>query len=711
MSMPAFPSQDALIATPGWSGFAEMTTTDRAVAGLDFVSDIRRDFEQRDKIYRLIDQVVFLEQTVQIPDNFKNSAVETRSPLPRHIANQITAALSINAPKVVFNPITFGDDGEDDAAYRSRFFEASWKRQQREKRRRIYRLFMDSVITKGDGWLKTFERKNRAWAKYTEYSRRLLDELDKEVVAGNMDEDSKVRLWDSMTEEYKRGKPYPIETSEIPPENVYYQKGEDGFVRIAEVSALPYYETLIRYNLSMNGKGQVVAMDDIAALPLPMSQWGEVWGSANPNRRVIEKFEIWDPERAIVILRGPGDLGPAGRRGGGMVVKEWKHGYGDTDLGVLRGPYFHSPGILTSSREPHKAHLSVLYAYLHLFPLLNALLTMQSQAAFSFAYPAYRRTTPPTYGMPDSPFGLAADEISGNRQKIVPGAIFPHDIEPMNQPTTSVDLDKAIQFVKAMIDLALPDSVQGVITGETVGYALNQAVHLATLQWSPIVENAEDCLGDRVSWESTLIDEFIGEMVYVWGSVPQTRRKQGQQITYKDGWMGIGPKQLAGVHNYEVVLTPVSINNDELELRVIKQELDMRLMDPAEAVRRRGRNPVEVERAWLLYELKRDPMILENMKQRVFQQLGSLEQERMQALPPGSQPLATSGLPPGAEAGIPQGTPTTGFVPPAGSVAPAAAPPAQPTTPGQPGTPRGAPAGTRGAPQGSQPTPGSPTQQ
>jgi hypothetical protein len=331
----------------------------------------------------------------------------------------------------------------------------------------------------------------------------------------------------------------------------------------------------------------------------------------------------------------------------------------------------------------------VLFAYLHLFPLLNALLTMQSQAAFSFAYPAYRRTTPPTYNMPESPWGLAADEIEANRQKIVPGAIFPHDIVAMDQPHTTVDIDKAITFVKSMIDLALPDSVQGIITGETVGYSLNQAVHLATLQWSPIIDNAQDCLADRVGWESQLIDQFIGERVYVWGSVPQVRNRQGREITYKDGWMGIGPKELDGVHNYEVILEPVSVNNDELQLRNLRQELDMRLMSPADAIRARGRNPVEVERAWLIHELKQDPTIRQNLFQRVFQQLALVDQEAMRALPPDGQPGQTapvdmSGMPPGAAAGISQGLPTTGFVPPAGSVAPAAptAPGSSPPAPG-----------------------------
>lgn len=705
-----FPDEQALVATPGWTGFAEPSAEDRAQEALDFVSDLRSDFEQRDRIYALIEKVIFLEQGVNIPENYKNTAIEVQTPLPRHIVNQIVAALSLNSPTVEFEPIKFGSEGEDEAAYRCRFFEGSWIRQQREKKRRVHRLFMDSTITKGDGWLKTEERKARAWAKYTNYSRSLLADLDKQVEAGDIDEDSRTRLFDAQTEEKKRGLPYPIETTEVPPECMYYQQGEDGYVRIAEVSAVPFFSTLIKYKAALNAQGQVCAMDDVASLPLPVDEWGNVFSKKlSWNRKFIEKVELWDCERRSIILRGPGDIKKRGR-GSGLMVDEWKHGYGNMDLGTLNGPYFHAAGILTSSREPHKAHLSVLFAFLHLFPLLNALLTMQSQAAFSFAYPAYRRTSAPTFNLPEAPFGLAADEIAGNRQKIVPGAIFPHDIAPMDQPSTSIDLDKAIQFVKSLIDLALPDTVQGAVSGEMAGYTLNQAAHLASLTWGPIVDNVEDCLSDRTGWESWLIENKIGEPVYVYGSVPQPRKRSGQPLQYKAGWVGMGPKQLDGVHNYQVKLKPATINNDELELRVIRQELDMRLMSPEEAVRRRGRNPTEVERAWLLFELKQDPEIRNNMKQRIFQQLNIMEQQTLQALGPegapgGAPPVEMSGLPPGAQPGISQGLPTTGFVPPAGSTAPAAVPPPM-SLPEAPGQNAGAPAGVRGAPQQHQPIPG-----
>jgi len=712
----------AISDVPVTLGLAEPTDGDLAAAALDFVQDLQREFSLRDKLYERIDQALYLEQKVLIPDNYTNSAVEVRSPLPPHIGNSITSALSINAPSITFRSVEFGDQGEIDATYRSRFFQASWLRQQREKRRQIYRMFMHSVVTKGEGILKTFERKNRAWAKYSDYSGRLLADLDSRRNNGQLDDAAHRQIFDASTEEFKRGLPYPIETTEIPPETFYYQKGEDGFVRVAEVKEVPYYETLIRYGASLSPNGQVVRMDDISARPLPSTQWGHVFAPTpgSESRKLMTMIELWDWEYCTIILRGPGDIPRSGFSGSGLMVKRWRHGYGDENLQVLRGPYFHAPGIVTSSREPHKAQLGVLFAYLHLFPLLNALLTMQSQAAFSFSYPAYRRTTPPAFGIPESPFGADALELQGNRDKIVPGAIFPHDIAPMDQPRSSVDLDKAISFTRSLLDMALPDSVQGVITGETAGYTLNQAAHLASLQWSPIVDNVQNCLAERVGWESRLIEEFIGETVYVWGNFPQPRRRPGQVVLYKDGWMGIGPKELKGCHNYEVTIEPANVNNEALKIRNIKEKLDIRVITPVDAIREMGNDPVEVERGWLLHELKTDPEIRNMMKQRVFQGLATIDQQSMQQLPESGQPDAqpqvqTSGQQINVPQGVAPGITPEAFVPPfggqgqpgaapPGSAPPGAAPPG--SLPSPPGTISGQPGGVRGAPARHLPIPG-----
>lgn len=723
--MTAFPTQDSLILRPGTLDQG-MRNEDTCNAVLDFVHDLRKEFTERDKIFDMVDDVIYLRQKVNIPFNFRNSAIEVRSPMPTHVANSITAALSINTPRIEYDPIEIGDLGLDVAAYRQAFFENAWKQQMIDKKRRLYRLWMYSITTKGIGVLRTNTRRERAWSLYDEYGKKTLKALETMVSNGEIDQDTASRVFDGKTEYKKRGMAYPIETAEIAPETFYYQLGESGFVRCAEVSNVPYYETLKRFGGALDERGQVKASTDLSwngrtGMPLPDTQWHKVFGSS--DSRVIQKVELWDTDNCYVILRGPGDLPSkgAGFSGTGWLARTYPHNYGNAVTGCLDGPYFMSGGIQTPSRRHEYANLSVLFAYLHLFPLLNALLTMQSQAAFTFAYPAYKRNSQPQFGLDATPFGIDAKELKENRAVITPGAIFPSDISAMDQPRTGVDLDKAIQFIVSMLERILPDSVQGIITGETAGYALNQATHLATLAWSPILDNAEATLSERVGFESFLIERSIGETVYVRGGLPRPKSRSrysdspSSPIVYRDGWIGMGPKQLNGYHNYAVHLTPVNVNNDTLVLRNLREELDMRLIDPANAIRARGRNPVDVERAWRIYELKRDPVIDQMLKQRIFRKLATIDQQEMLNAPEGAgpeqPPVPMANEPAGAAPGISQGLPATGFVAP--QPIPQGAPGQEmaPEMPGQgmprtSGTPAGAPGGTPGMPMNAMPMQG-----
>jgi hypothetical protein len=239
------------------------------------------------------------------------------------------------------------------------------------------------------------------------------------------------------------------------------------------------------------------------------------------------------------------------------------------------------------------------------------------------------------------------------------------------------------------------------------------------MKWSPIVDNVQDCLSDRVGWESRLIDEFIGETVYVRGQVPQPRRKAGPR-TFKEGWLGLGPRELKGIHQYEVTLEPAGVNNESLKLRAIRDKLDMRLISPADAIKEIGGNPVEVENAWLLHEIKQDPEVRKILKQRIFMGLGTMDQQAMQALPPeaapgGEPPLPLSEMQVNVPQGIAPGVSPEAFVPPFGTQpgqpppppAPGGgAPPPPMSMPRPSGTPTGAPGGVRGAPANHAPIPG-----
>lgn len=696
-----------MVLQPGTMGDGGYLGNDDIVADcLSVVQQLEWDFEKRNALYESIDKVLFLEEAVSIPDNFKKTAIEVRSPLPLHIANSITAALSINAPYVRFQPIGDGPAAENNQLVREKFFEASWERQEQDAERRLFRLFMYSLVTKGEAIMKTTERTARAWAGYTKFSRELSAKLDDEVKSGRMDYSARDMLYDKQTEQYKRLAPYPIVSTDVPPESFMYIKGEDGFTTIVEKKQVPYYDTLEKYGAALDTKGRVCT----AAMGLPRKDWT----SAMSRMRTLTMLEVWTCDKVQYILRGPGDVNANGQ-GSGWVVKQYRHGYGDYERHVLRGPYFHALGITTSSRDIEKQGLSVLFAYLHLFPLLNSLLTIQSQAAFTFGFPAYKRTTPQAMQLPgigDNPFGQSALDQEAGHEIVTPGSIYPHDISPIDQPRTGVDLDKAISLTRSLIQMALPDVATGIVSGEQTGVAINQAAHLASLAWDPIVDNAQFCFSKRVGFESWLIENKVQERVTVWGEVPIGKGYNKRR--FKPGMISIAPEDLGGVHRYKVMLKPKTPSNLTIEVRTHGDLLKMRLESYEQAIEALGNNPIEVKRAWMRYEIENDPAVKAQIKQRLFQDLGTMDQQALSGFRDAVPGAGLAGINP-AQQQTGAGMPLPGAPPPIPLPGgpPAAAPPGAPSAmpqarfgPGVPGLAPGQPAGIRNPPAGAQPIPG-----
>lgn len=593
----------------------------RAREILEIVQQLKDTFAARNELYERIDRVVYREEPVVIPDAYRATAVEVRSPLATHIANTVTAALSVNPPTVMFEPIGFGDAAQENSTLRERFFEAAWRRQEEEARRRLFRVFMYSLVTKGEAILKTVHRTHRAWAGYTSFSRKLAERLDAELERGDIDAQARERLYDAETEEFKRSAPFPIHTIDVPPETFYYIRGEDGFTFAAEVKRIPYYEALARYGerFGLSRDGRVVP----AAMGMPRA---DAAAMMSDHRGQLTLIEAWTWRDVVYILQHPNGSG-------GMIVKTVQHGYGNPDTRTLRGPYFHAHGLLTSSRLPEYAGLSILFPFLDLFPLLDSLLTVNSNAAYLTGFPAFKEIPEPGT-LPEPSDG--ADEVP----RIEAGRLYPYNIQPVELPKAGVEFDKFLGRLQAMLEMALPAVATGSLQGDPSGYAFNQAAYMARLAWQPIIDNAEFALSELIGFMSWLIENKIRETVYVWGALP---KGQSKKVQY--GWLGIGPDDLKGVHRYKVRLDPETPSNKVILVRMYSEMLDRKLIGPYTAIQEMGGNPDEVEREWLLYELKQQPEIKRELFKRVFNKLGTLDQ---QALGGQEGVAAALGMPAGA---------------------------------------------------------------
>jgi hypothetical protein len=630
----------------------DQDTMERAT--LELAQEVKRQFKDRDDLYQDIDAVVFGELPVEIPEAYRKTAIEVRSPLALHIANTVTAALSVNPQAVIFKPIGFGDTYQQNSTLREHFFESAWKRQESEARRQLLRSFMWSMAVKGEGIIKTVERCKSAWGEYSEKSK----ELEKQLKDAEYDQDAQDRLYDHETENLKLALPYPIASTDVPPETFYYAKNENGFTMNMEIKELPYLEALERFGAGLDSQGNVVDPKtwsglDSRAAGLARSEWSHMMHGKNDQ--TIRCIEAWDWQTQVILLSGPNQRRKSGSLGDATLCRVLRHSYGDPILKTLKGPYFHALGLSTGSRLPERAGLSILFGFLRLFPLLDSLLTMQGNAAYATAYPAFKKTTPPGTlpGLPAQPYGMDAREQANSSQTVEPGKLFPFDVAPIDQPHSGIDADKMVENIRNMLELALPSVVQGVVASDQSGYALNQAAYLARLGWDPIIDNAEVALAERVGFESWLVEHRIGEKVYAWGEIEGKKGKKTVGGQSKAAWLGVGPDDLKGIHRYEVKLAPSTPSNEIIETRAIGEKMQLKLITYEDAVQRAGANPDEVEKSWLLHDLKNSQEVQNALKQRILQKIATIEAAQMNG--PGMPPPAGMAGP--GATGLPGGTP------------------------------------------------------
>jgi hypothetical protein len=629
-------------------------------AAMQLAEELKGQFKDRDALYRDIDAVLFGELPVDIPEAYRKTAIEVRSPLAMHIASTVTAALSVNPMTVRFKPIGFGDVYQANSTLRERFFEASWNRQEQEARRQLLRLFLWSLAVKGEGVLKTVERSKTVWSTYTQQSTALEKQLQDAY-----DQDAADRLYHAQTEDLKLQLPYPITTTDVPPETFYYSKNENGLTSVVEIKDVPYLEALERFGAGLDSAGDVVPPQSLGgldpqAVELARAEWSYLMRSANCN--TLRCIEAWDWQCQVILLQGPNQRYKSGTLGDATLCRVIRHSYGDPVLRTMKGPYFHALGITTASRLPEHAGLSILFGFLRLFPLLDSLLTMQGNAAYMTGFPAFKKTVPPGTipGLPQPPYGQDGRERPN--EKIEPGKLYPYDVSPIDQPHSGIDADKLIGNIRNMLEWALPSVVQGMAASDQSGYALNQAAYLARLGWDPIVSNAETALGERIGFESWLVEHRIGEKVYAWGE--QEARRNGKKVTAgqsKATWLGIGPEDLQGIHRYEARLEPSTPSNDIIKTRAIGEKMQLRLVTYEDAVEESGGNPDEVEKSWLLHDLKNSPEIQAELKNTIFQKMATIRAARLRAPGmPTPEEMAGGPMPPGivpGAAGVPGGTP------------------------------------------------------
>ena len=694
---------------------------DAASYAHDIANQLLADFAKRDAGLHETEALLFRRHELKVPKAYEDSTIRVKAPIALDMVNSIVAAMTINPPAVQFEPIAGGSEAQNNAELREKFFSASWVRQEQEAGRQLFRAWMWNLAAYGEAVVKTVERKHSAWASYRQQTKDI-DRAAHEYPPGGAQK---------AKDEAKKAAPYPIKSTDVPPDQFYYWLGESGYSYASEIKSVPYLDCLARFDAGLSSNGAVVPEEDMG---LPRAQWPQVM-SGLPT---VDLVELWDWEWCHYAVTGPGQAGDRGRLGKGTIVRSVRHGYGIPQTKTLRGPYFRAGGVTTGTRDPETMSLGVLFGFLDLFKLYDQLLTLSSNAAFMTGYPAYKRNAPPGASMASAigagagpqvaPFGIDGGERDAERPvQVVPGEVLPFDVSPVEPPKTGVDLQKAGEQVGEILNRVHPPALSGQDSGSS-GYQLNQTAYLGGLRYSPILKNGEIALGQRTSFESWLIENKVGETVYAWGEVPQVTPRRGYNPGARgtrEGWLGVGPDDLKGAHRYRVALDAEVPSNKVLEVRTQVEMLQAGLTSRTQAMEELGQDPGAVERQLLVENMKRTPEVQKRLQDRIFQLLGMGEEQQLAELggppsgPPGGMP---GGGPPGGvvpaapgQGGLEMGAPDAfqpgqngmALVPPPpgsvtgmGSTGPAMAPGGLPANPG------GGPAGMQGPPPNALPLPG-----
>lgn len=641
-----------------------------AAQAMELVTQVRRDFAERDSLYRYIDAVLFGDIDYVPPKGYRKLHKPQHNPLAVYMTNTITAALTVNPPAVQFPVMGVGDAANTNATLREHFFDASWERQEDEAEAPLFRRFTHSVVTKGEGILKTVPRSRSAWSDYTSYAKTLTDRLSSGDLK-KLSTDEKDRMYSSKTEEYKKTvAPYPIKSIDVQPETFYSWRGEDGMTLAVEHKRVPYLETLVRYGQALDREGRIVPQGMGEALP------PEDWRRCMSGTTSLTMSEVWVWDRCRYLMSGPGQVAASDASRQGSLVRSFRHRYGDPVTKSLRGPYAHAFGTTTASRLPERAGLGVLYGFLDLFVQLDELLSIQRINAVLTGLASFKRNRPPNAGLPDSEYGEDGRLTTKQPVTIEPGFIFPDDVGPIEMPRAGQSLGDTIAQVREFIDLVLPKVLQGVVDTTDSGYQLALAARLGRIAFDPMVSNIRRAAARRVGFESWLIENEIGETVYAQG-VPVT--KPGQRKAPSAGVLAIGPDDLKGIHRYRVHLNPEDKASELTDIRAHGEKVQQGFESKGDAIEALGGNAEEVELKLLIERYKEKPETLAALDQRVAQKLGVIEQQAIQA---GDAALAGAGVQPAPQPGAQLGG--QGQVFEGGQTLPIA--------PGQPGVAPGVPA-------------------
>jgi hypothetical protein len=471
---------------------------------IGYLSSVRPVFNQRDEnVRKSFDQRHGLEKA-NIPPSHRDVVPDGTSRQPNEILARLVAVLTAVYPTWIFKADSMSSAAGLRASAMSLFARSLFMGVERRAVTPIVSVAMDEALSKGGAMLKVHFRLDR-WQG--------LPHKD----AGESDKDYHDRVYD-----YKaRNIPFDIIVPSY--ETLYYDNTVDGLVRVVEE-----YRTSV-YDIASTFGGKYNESSGVLSIPTRLDT-GELDEEGQPmyldtdinincgRSRDVDYMEYWSKGECALFM-----------------VNDTPVAYHELEKD-LPLPYFLILGETTSSKDPGRMGLPVLYNAEYEFTRKNNLRAMEDAFLYKHGFARLVRTRKaeniPAIEEPDNPDRDEEEEVIGEVLDLEVGenALY---IAPANVSALFTDAKADVE--RAIDQVALADVLSGRLPpAGTTGYLMSQLFVAATSKYVPILTHMSWGLADATNYMIDLADRYLVSELVV--NMASDERTNATYSIYKPGF-------------------------------------------------------------------------------------------------------------------------------------------------------------------------------
>lgn len=514
-------------------------------------------YSERNTMIEEMRDLRFMENDADIPQGMEPE--EVRAPIGYQVIERMVGTLTVERPHIHVPPRDQTGAAQAASSRVELATAAVFQEMPRQNDDDVWERFIESLLADGWGCMRLMHAP-QVWSGYPD---REDDEADKD--------------YNDRVEEWVRSAPLPFNWSWVDPLTIYPLWGELGLSAVLEIDQR---DPLTLGTERFNNPGKI----ELSELTRQHSTSGSV-----------EFAQLWTEDTLTYWVNGE-------------VVHHQIHTY-------RRPPYIIARGVTTSSPDPEKAGLSILYPVRHILPYLDRLLSQKATAVRMWCWP-----TPI--------FRAAADTDPKKTVNVDPGKTVV--LKPREELSFLVwqgnapDVERQVAQIMDMVDRAtISQSMYGESYAGDSGYLVNQLIAAARMKFRPLVAHAERAKEQLVQLLWDIVETQIQRPLYVYTT---NKSEDGKK---ERGWIALDPDDIKGYRQVRVTVNPLLPTDTYARTSRVLAELNGGVRSVRSAMEEIGIEQPDM----MLDEIQLDrwlqqPQVQEVMIQEIIERFGILEKAK-----------------------------------------------------------------------------------